>query len=212
MSFKKIITYAVALTLILGVFTACGNKADNGGTTGITSVLNPVENNSDSAAGNTTEPKVPDNSELPQAGSQKPDSSGTASTDKKGGSSPAAESTSSKYNRTGVMKFSDSADNKFIKAVVQNYGVDASLLAAIYTVPDANGNMVLMFDGTTDKNGKLIRNAETLKAIYTVKKDLTCKCASEDKSLSEYSANESKVIFLTTEKYILPEYEAQLKK
>ncbi|MBO5463408.1 MAG: hypothetical protein J6A49_08855 [Clostridia bacterium] len=121
-----------------------------------------------------------------------------------------AQTTEKVYEKTGEMVFSDSADNKYIKAVTTKYGVDAKTLAVLYTVPDNDGNIVLQFDGSTDANGKLIRNESTLIAIYSVDKNLNSKCASEDHSLNEYSYGEMKVMFISTTKYIMPEFQEEL--
>lgn len=120
------------------------------------------------------------------------------------------ETTEKVYEKTGEMAFSDKADNKFIKSVANKYSVDSKNLVALYTVPENDGNMVLEFDGTTDSNGKLIRNADTLIAIYTIDKNLNSKRASEDRSLNEYSRIEMKAIFVSTTNYIMPEFEAEL--
>lgn len=120
------------------------------------------------------------------------------------------QTTEKVYEKTGEMAFSDSADNKYIKAVSNKYGVEAKTLAVLYTVPDNDGNIVLQFDGSTDADGKLIRNESTLIAIYSVDKNLNSKCASEDRSLNEYSYGEMKVMFISTTKYIMPEFQDQL--
>lgn len=122
----------------------------------------------------------------------------------------ADETTEKTYEKTGEMAFSDNADNKYIKAIVNKYGVNAQYLAAIYTVPENDGNIVLEFDGTTDSNGKLIRNKDTLISIYSIDKNLNSQRASETLSLNEYSYGEMKVMFITTTKYIMPEFEAEL--
>ncbi len=114
------------------------------------------------------------------------------------------------YEKTGEMEFSDSADNKYIKAITTKYLVDAKNLVALYTVPDNNGNIVLEFDGSTDSNGKLIRNKDTLIAIYSIDKNFNSKRASEKPSLNEYSYGEMKVMFFTTTTHIMPEFEAEL--
>ena len=121
-----------------------------------------------------------------------------------------AQTTEKVYEKTGEMLFSDSADNKYIKAVANKYGVDAKTLAVLYTVPDNDGNIVLQFDGSTDTDGKLIRNESTLIAIYSVDKNLNSKRASEDRSLNEYSYGEMKVMFFSTTKYIMPEFQEEL--
>ena len=115
------------------------------------------------------------------------------------------------YEKTGEMAFSDSGDNKYIKAISTKYGVNDKNLVALYTVPDNNGNLVLEFDGSTDAQGKLIRNENTLIAIYSIDKNLNSKRASETTSLNEYSYGEMKVMFLSTTKYIMPEFEEELK-
>lgn len=114
------------------------------------------------------------------------------------------------YEKTGEMAFSDNADNKYIKTIVNKYGVDSKNLVALYTVPDNDGNIVLEFDGSTDGNGKLIRNKDTLVSIYSIDKNLNSKRASEKLSLNEYSYGEMKVMFFSTTTYIMPEFEAQL--
>jgi hypothetical protein len=112
--------------------------------------------------------------------------------------------------KTGEMEFSDSSENKYISAVVKKYGTDPKKMVVFYTVPDGNGNIVLEFNGTTDENGKLIRNKDTLVAIYTIDKELNSKRASKDNSLNEYPYGEMMVIFLTTTTHIMPEFEAEL--
>ncbi len=121
-----------------------------------------------------------------------------------------AQTTEKVYEKTGDMAFSDSADNKYINAIVTKYGVDAKTLVALYTVPDNDGNIVLQFDGSTGGNGKLIRNENTLIAIYSIDKNLNSKRASEDTSLNEYSYGEMKVMFISTTKYIMPEFQEEL--
>lgn len=112
--------------------------------------------------------------------------------------------------KTGEMAFSDSADNKYLAAVAKKYNLDTSLLAAIYTVPDNNGNIVLYFDGTTDESGRLVRTADTLKAVYSIDAQLNSECASEDKELNECSFGEMKVILFTVTKHIMPQFEKEL--
>ena len=120
------------------------------------------------------------------------------------------ETTEKVYEKTGEMAFSESSDNKFIKSVADKYGVDSKNLVVFYTVPENDGNMVLEFNGSTDSNGKPIRNKNTLVAIYTIDKNLNSKRASKDSSLNEYSYGEMMVMYMTTTTYIMPEFEAQL--
>ncbi len=112
--------------------------------------------------------------------------------------------------KTGEMEFSDNPDNRYINAIANKYGVESSLLVALYTVPENDSNIVLRFNGTKDANGRLIRNKDSLVAIYTIDKALNSKCASEDKSLNEYPYGEMKVMYFTTTKYIMPEFSDKL--
>ncbi len=121
-----------------------------------------------------------------------------------------SETTEKVYQKTGKMAFSDSPDNKYIKAVSTKYGVNSTNLVALYTVPDNDGNIVLQFDGSRGTDGKLLRNADTLVAIYSVDKNLNSKCASENRTLNEYSYGEMKVMFISVTKYIMPEFQDEL--
>lgn len=118
--------------------------------------------------------------------------------------------TERELKKTGEMEFSDSAKNKYLASVAKKYGLNTKNLVAIYTVPDNNGNLVLEFDGSIDDNGKLIRTADTLIAIYSIDKDLNSKRASENTKLNEYSYGEMKVMFMSTTKYIMPKFEKEL--
>ena len=120
------------------------------------------------------------------------------------------ESTTSKYTRTGESVFTDDKNNKYLSAVAKKYNLDADTLVAIYTIPDANGNIVLEFDGSKDENGKPVRNEKTLVAIYSIDKEFNSKRASEDSSLNEYSDIEMKTMFFTVNKYLIPKFENEL--
>lgn len=109
--------------------------------------------------------------------------------------------------KTGEMAFSDDPDNRYIKAIASKYNVSASTLVALYTVPENDSNIVLEFDGTKNADGSLKRNKDTLIAIYSIKKNLESKRASENPALNEYSYGEMKVMFISTTKYIMPEFE-----
>ncbi len=118
----------------------------------------------------------------------------------------APSTTEAVIQKTGEMAYSDSPDNRYIKAISEKYNVNASLLAALYTVPENDSNIVLQFDGSKNENGAIIRNKKTLVAIYSIDKELNSKCASENKEMNEYSYSEMKVIFFSTTKYIMPEF------
>lgn len=109
--------------------------------------------------------------------------------------------------KTGDMAFSDDAENRYISAVASKYGVDAKKLVALYTVPENDSNIVLEFDGTKNADGTLVRNKNTLAAIYSIDRELNSKRASEDRSLNEYSYGEMKVMFFSTTTYIMNEFE-----
>lgn len=115
--------------------------------------------------------------------------------------------TTKKLEKTGEMEFSDNPDNRYISAVASKYGVNAENLVALYTVPENDSNIVLQFDGTKDADGTLIRNKNTLIAIYSIDRELNSKRASEDGSLNEYSYGEMKVMFFSTTTYIMSEFE-----
>ena len=119
-------------------------------------------------------------------------------------------STQKELQKTGEMAFSDAPDNKYIQAVTQKYNVPAENLVALYTIPDNDGNIVLQFDGSRNEQGQLVRTTDTLIAIYSVNMALECRRASEDSSLNEYPYGEMKVMFISTTKHIMPEFEAEL--
>lgn len=162
---------------------------------GIVETLPPASSNFMEEVTTTTQADIPQQTEVNVTVSQP---------------TPEPTTTEKVYEKTGEMSFSDSADNKYINAIVTKYGVNAEYLVALYTVPDNDGNIVLEFDGTRDGNGKLIRDESTLISIYSIDKNLNSKRASEKLSLNEYSYGEMKVMFLSTTKYIMPEFEAEL--
>ena len=117
------------------------------------------------------------------------------------------ETTTKVYEKTGEMAYSHDPSNKFIQAVATKYSVDATYLCVLYTVPENDSNIVLQFDGTLNADGTPKRNKDTLIAIYSIDSALNSKRASEDSSLNEYSYGEMKVMFITTKKHIMPEFE-----
>lgn len=145
------------------------------------------------AISETAKPIIPDTVPAP---SDIPDT--TAST--------TSVQTTKTLEKTGEMAFSDDADNRYIAAIASKYGVNAESLVALYTVPENDSNIVLQFDGTKNDDGSLVRNKDTLIAIYSIDKALNSKRASEDSSLNEYSYGEMKVMFFSTTTYIMPEF------
>ncbi len=130
-------------------------------------------------------------------------------TEKPTGEEPSSDLT--EIQKTGDMAFSDDPNNKFINAVSQKYKVNAQNLVALYTVPENDANTVLEFDGSKGSDGKLIRNEDTLVAIYTIDAALNSKCASKDSSKNEYPYGEMMVMYMSVTKYIMPEFESELK-
>ncbi len=122
-----------------------------------------------------------------------------------------SQSGPTEIQKTGDMAFSDDPNNKFINAISQKYNVNAQNLVALYTVPENDANTVLEFDGSKGSDGKLIRNEDTLVAIYTIDAALNSQRASKDSSKNEYSYGEMMVMFMSVTKYIMPEFESELK-
>lgn len=107
--------------------------------------------------------------------------------------------------------FTDDPSNKFIAAVAEKYGLDTSLLAAVYTEPVSDSNQVWQFNGKTDSSGKLLRNADTLKYVYSISAD--CSQIKRTGGLTGndgYNAVSGYVVFTTTKQMMLPEFEAEL--
>lgn len=126
--------------------------------------------------------------------------------------SPAPETTAAftMPEKTGDMYFTDDADNKFIQAVVQKYGSDPARLACIYVVPEGDSNHVFEFNGKTDQNGKLIRNKNTLKYVYTINATCTEITRAGVTGNDGLSAAQGLVVMQLTKELILPEFEEEL--
>lgn len=226
---KKYI-FAVAAVLLCVTLCSCGGKNNSSGETLSADITLPAgeiptaetsserQTSQETIGESATDGTVTVNeSEQPQPQPQPQTESGTQSAETKVSetaapktTAPAESTTKHELKKTGEMEFSDSPDNKYLAAVASKYSVDPSLLAAIYTVPDADGNLVLLFDGTKDASGRLVRTKDTLRAIYTVNKEMVSKCASEDESINEYPSGEMKVMYFSVTKYIMPEFETQL--
>ncbi len=215
---KKIISYFLLLAVITCFFSSCEiTKTLSGGvtkasvyeTTGVTQAEGYNRQPDGSHFNEGTSASVGE--ELSQISDTLSESVSYAPPETVPVPSSAPESTTQKnYEKTGEMNFSDSPDNRYIQAIATKYSVDARLLAALYTVPYNDGNIVLRFDGSVDSSGKLIRNKNTLVAIYTVDKNLVSKCASKNPALNEYEEGEMKGIYFSTTSFIMPKFEAQL--
>lgn len=126
----------------------------------------------------------------------------------------AAPETSAAYTmpeKKGEMVFTDDPNDKFIQAIVQKYGSDPTRLACIYAVPEADNNHVFEFNGTTDKNGKLVRNADTLKYVYSLNADCTTITRAGGLTGNDgLSSAQGYATFEVVKKLVLPEFEAEL--
>lgn len=125
---------------------------------------------------------------------------------------PAAQNAKdSTTEKVGEMRFTDDENDKFIQAIVQKYGADPARLACIYAVPEADNNHVFEFDGTTDENGKLLRNARTLKYVYSLNRDCTVITRAGGRSGNDgLSTVQGVAIFEVTKKFVLPKFETEL--
>lgn len=231
---KKIFALSAIIVVISVIFASCGSKPGNDTETSAvpesfaTLPALPTEEQNEyedlqqteaqtaaPSAAEQTDPQTADVYEKPTEAQTTPAAPVTTSaqqpeTVQQPAVTQQSDTTTEKYKKTGTMHFSDNPDNKYLAAVASKYGVESSLLAAIYTVPDANGNIVLRFNGEKDSSGRLIRNESTLVCIYSIDKALNSKCASEDEALNEYSYGEMKVMYLSATRYILPEFEKEL--
>lgn len=79
-----------------------------------------------------------------------------------------ANSTLPELTKTGDNILSDNPDNKYIKAVVEEYKVNAELLVAIFAVPDKGNNFVLQFKDERDKDGNIIKSQNNLQKVYRI--------------------------------------------
>ena len=67
----------------------------------------------------------------------------------------------------GENLLSDHFENEFIQMVCNEYGVEADLLVAIYSVPNSGTNFVLQFDGS-ERGGVYVKSPDTLEKVYHI--------------------------------------------
>lgn len=201
---KKFLTLVLCFIFILS-FCSCGKTDDS-------SSLSTTEETTEYITTLPATQAPTQNATIAPATQKAPETTKKVTTTKAPTTAKSQESdtTLTSLEKTGDMAFSDSADNRYIKAISQKYGVDSSFLIALYTVPENDSNIVLQFSGATKPDGKLQRDKSTLVAIYTIDKALNSKRASENKALNEYPYGEMKVIYFSTTKYIMPEFEKEL--
>ena len=115
-----------------------------------------------------------------------------------------------KHN-TAIRKLDFDTDNKFVDAVVAKYGIDREGLITAYSVKGRDSNYVWQFNGSRDENGKLIRNADTLKYVYYVNAD----CSKVSRT-GGYTGNDGctlkdgLTVFLLTQKVLIPNLQEQI--
>lgn len=111
----------------------------------------------------------------------------------------------------GKMVFTDDGNNKFIAAVVEKYGADPQRLACIYAVPEADNNHIFEFDGTTDSNGRLIRNADTLRYVYNISADCKTIARTGGRTGNDgLTLAQGVATFEVVKKFVLPKFAAEL--
>lgn len=109
--------------------------------------------------------------------------------------------------KTGDNILSDDPDNEYIKLVSEKKTVDASVLVAIYAVPDEGNNFVLEFDGTKDSNGKIIKSPDTLLKVHQVDKNKRIKTATVNGlGNSGVGYAEGKLVFYMVTNIVMPQY------
>ena len=98
-----------------------------------------------------------------------------------------------------------------VDAVVAKYGIDREGLITAYSVKGRDSNYVWQFNGSRDENGKLIRNADTLKYVYYVNAD----CSKVSRT-GGYTGNDGctlkdgLTVFLLTQKVLIPNLQEQI--
>lgn len=140
-----------------------------------------------------------------------PPSTAPESTAPQASATAPAESTTAAPQKKGDMIFTEDANDPFIQAIVQKYNVDPARLAGIYMSPASDSNYFWEFDGTTDGNGKLVRNADTLKYVYTATADRSEICRAGGFTGNDgLTAAQGYLVFETNKQLMLPKFEAQL--
>lgn len=137
----------------------------------------------------------------------------TAESAKPQSTAPAAVSTeTTEYEaQYGDSQLDFDTDNKFVDAVVAKYGIDREGLITAYSVKGRDSNYIWQFNGSRDENGKLIRNADTLKYVYYVNAD----CSKVSRT-GGYTGNDGctlkdgLTVFLLTQKVLIPNLQEQI--
>ncbi len=113
-------------------------------------------------------------------------------------------------DKNGDNKLSDSPDNEFVNLISETYGVDKSVLVAIYSVPDSGTNYVLQFKkgflGLVDK-----RSPDDLVKVYHIGTLPERKISYTDGNLTggdhyNCSAAEGYLVFNLVKTKVMPQY------
>lgn len=155
---------------------------------------------------------IPSSTAAPVTAETSPNTTAPESTSPQTTASAApTESTTAAPQKKGDMIFTEDANDPFIQAIVQKYNVDPARLAGIYMSPASDSNYFWEFDGTTDANGKLVRNADTLKYVYTATADRSKICRAGGFTGNDgLTAAQGYAVFETNKQLMLPKFEARL--
>lgn len=122
--------------------------------------------------------------------------------------------TETESSKEGELLVDSSAENRFIRIVLdQDKELKPALLTAIYTLPDKGQNYVLEWNGQTDKDGKIIRSADTIRRCYLIDKEgkIDSVAATDEKERVNISRTENAVSMNTLiKKILIPAVEGEL--
>ena len=203
----KLLSYALCLLLLLTCLSGCNKETSMQTPTSTKAeqtdmVDNETSQNENKVQTETTTEKAFGLKESYTSKSETPSEKATEQN--------ANERIEALKNSDVVTYYSENPNNKYICAVAHKYNVEKGcLVALIRTKAQNQGATVLQFSGKTDENGKLLTTKDELKCVYEVDDtNGTIKKASENPSENDgYSSAESKMVFMLTKQYILPELE-----
>lgn len=187
---SNFLKYILVLSLISLLFCACGNKDKNLTTAAPQTITEATDAETTVASTETAKNET------------------TKPTTAKAQVTEAETTQKSTYGNSDL---SFDPNNKFIKAVVEKYKISAEGLFCSYSNVGKDNNFVFQFDGSKDSNGKLIRNADTLKFVYSVTADCQTICRT-----GGYTGNDgcSLVnglgVFMMSQQVLLPNIQDQI--
>lgn len=203
----KLLSYILCILMLLTCLSGCNIETSMQTPTSTKpEQTNVVDNEtSQNNSENQTESKTERVSDSKESSSSK-----TETTTEKATEQSSDDRIEALKNSDVVTYYSENPNNRYICAVAQKYNVEKScLVALIRTKAQHPGATVLQFSGKTDENGKLLTTKDELVYVYEVNDtNGTIKRASENPSANDgYSSAESKMVFMLTKQYILPELE-----